>query len=116
MSSRIALLIPLAIALLQPACSKPPPSPADATELRVSVGAGGYAPEVLRAPPGKPVRVIFTRTTDDGCGQQLVFPAQNIRRDLPLDKPVAIDLTMPDSGSLAFTCGMAMYKGSIVLQ
>ena len=56
------------------------------------------------------------RTTDEGCGQQLVFPDLDIRRDLPLNEPVAVDITMPASGRVAFTCGMAMYQGSVVAQ
>jgi plastocyanin domain-containing protein len=34
--------------------------------------------------------------------------------DLPLNQPVAIDLTMPASGEVAFACGMDMMHGSIV--
>ena len=62
------------------------------------------------------MRIEFTRTTDEGCGQQLVFPEQNIKKDLPLNQPVAVDLTMPASGKVAFACGMDMYRGSIVAE
>jgi plastocyanin domain-containing protein len=62
------------------------------------------------------VRLVFTRTTDEGCGQQLVFPDLDMRRDLPLDTPVAVDLDMPASGAVRFTCGMDMYQGSVLAQ
>jgi len=84
------------------------------TELHVKVDAVGYHPEESRAPANQPVRLIMTRTTDDGCGQELVIPSLKIKRALPLNQPVSIDLTMPASGKLAFTCGMDMMKGSIV--
>jgi plastocyanin domain-containing protein len=60
--------------------------------------------------------MVFTRISDQGCGQQLVFPALGIKKDLPLNQPVEVDVTMPASGSVSFTCGMDMYRGSIVAQ
>ncbi len=91
--------------------------PADGRpELRVAVNDKGYEPAEVRAVAGKPVRLVFTRTTDEGCGQQLVFPELNIRKDLPLNEAVAVDFTMPASGKVKFTCGMDMYQGAVVAQ
>jgi plastocyanin domain-containing protein len=59
------------------------------------------------------VTLVFTRTADDGCGAQLVFPSLNIRRDLPLNEPVEVAFT-PTVGTTAFTCGMSMLRGSVV--
>lgn len=47
-------------------------------------------PPEVRAPAGKPARIVFTRMTDGGCGQQVVFPDLNIRKDLPLKEAVPI--------------------------
>lgn len=109
-------ILPLLLLTLA-ACSKKPEATVSTdgrTELRVTVDAVGYHPEETHAGAGKPVRLIVTRTTDEGCGQELVIPSLKLKRDLPLNQPVAIDLTMPASGKLAFTCGMDMMKGSIV--
>jgi plastocyanin domain-containing protein len=54
------------------------------------------------------------RTSDDGCGQQLAFPSLGLRRDLPLNEAVSLDLEVPAGGRIEFTCGMGMYKGSAV--
>lgn len=86
------------------------------TAIAISVDASGYHPDSVRAPAGKPAHLIFTRTSDEGCGQQLVFPTLAIRKDLPLNQPVAVDITMPESGTVAFTCGMNMLRGSVVAQ
>lgn len=111
------LLAVAAVALAIAGCDKKPALPADGRrEIRIAVEDHGYSPVEARAPAGKPVRLVFTRTTDEGCGQQLAIPSLKIQKDLPLNEPVAIDVTMPASGSLAFTCGMAMYKGAIVVQ
>lgn len=84
--------------------------------IKVAVDATGYHPSEAKAQAGKPVRLEFTRTTDEGCGQKLVIPSEKIEKDLPLNQPVPIDVTMPASGKLAFTCGMDMYRGSIVAE
>ena len=85
-------------------------------DLQLTVDGTGYHPSSISAPSGKPVRLTITRTSDEGCGQQIVFPSPNIRRDLPLNQAVTVEFTMPASGSVAFTCGMDMLRGSIVAQ
>lgn len=84
--------------------------------IAVQVGASGYSPGEVTAAAGEEVRIVFTRTSDEGCGQQLVFPDLDIRRDLPLDEAVPVDITMPASGTIAFTCGMGMYRGAVVVR
>jgi plastocyanin domain-containing protein len=103
---------------LTTACTAPPePAAAPPGSRTVNVGVGtSYTPSEITASPGEALHLVFTRTTDEGCGQQLVFPDLDIQRDLPLDQPVAVDVTAPASGRLAFTCGMAMYRGAIVVR
>ncbi len=106
-------------ALLAAACKKPSPGvPASDGRPEVSVTVDGfsYHPDKVLAKAGKPVRLLVTRTTDDGCGQQFVVPSLHLKYDLPLNQPVAIDLTLPASGAVAFACGMDMYRGSIVAE
>jgi plastocyanin domain-containing protein len=87
-----------------------------AADLQLTVDGTGYHPSSISAPSGKPVRLTITRTSDEGCGQQIVFPSLNIRRDLPLNQAVTVEFTMPASRNVAFTCGMDMLRGSIVAQ
>ncbi len=82
----------------------------------VRVDGEGYHPATVRAPAGASITLVFTRTTDECCGQQLVFPSANIRRDLPLNTAVAVAVTVPARGALNFTCGMNMYQGNVVVQ
>jgi len=98
-------------------CKKSPTATqagSDASGIRITVDAEGYHPTSVTAAAGKPARLVFTRTSDEGCGQQLVFPQLDIRKDLPLNQPVSVDVTMPATGSIAFACGMDMYRGSVV--
>ncbi len=112
----LTVLLVSAVAACSEASEKAPPLPPGATEVNISVDDQGYHPSEARAPAGKAVRLIFTRTTDAGCGQQVVFPEQKLRKDLPLKQPVPVDITMPASGKVAFTCGMGMYKGAMVAE
>ena len=80
----------------------------------ISLGEKGYDPSRLTLRAGVPARLTFIRTTDKTCGTEIAFPALDIKRALPLNEPVAIEFT-PKAGELAFTCGMNMLKGTIVV-
>ena len=113
-----SLLAPLVLVSILSSCgAAAPAAPPDdgRPTFQVAVGASGYTPPEVSAPAGTDVRLVFTRTSDEGCGQELVFPDLDVRRDLPLNQPVWVDLTTPASGRIAFTCGMAMYQGAVVV-
>ncbi len=82
--------------------------------ITVAVSASGYEPSTLEAPAGKPLTLVFRRTTEKGCGQEVVFPQHDIRRKLPLNEDVEIVLTPKVNERIAFTCGMGMFRGSVV--
>lgn len=86
-----------------------------AAGVEIKVLADRYDPAEVRGKPGSTMRLVFRRMTDEGCGQQLSVPALGIKKDLPLDQPVPVDVTLPVTGKLAFTCGMGHFQGSIVV-
>ena len=98
-----------------PAASGNAHAPATGNRVAITVSGSGYQPSSVTVPAGRPVTLVFTRTSDDGCGTQVMFPSLNIRRDLPLNQPVEVALT-PTAGTIAFTCGMNMLRGSVVAQ
>lgn len=113
------LIALIGLALAASACNGAqavPPGASQTPAIAVTVDASGFHPDSVHAPASQPTHLVFTRTSDEGCGQQVVFPTLNLRRDLPLHEPVAVDFTMPASGSVAFTCGMNMLRGSVVVQ
>lgn len=85
-------------------------------EVSITVDGKGYHPAVVRAAAGSTLRLSFRRTADDGCGQQLVFPTLDVRKDLPLDEPVVVEVKVPATGTVAFTCGMDMLQGAVVAE
>ncbi len=82
---------------------------------KVRVGEAGFEPARLTLRAGVPARLTFVRTTDNTCATEVVFPSLDVKRTLPLNQPVAIDLT-PAKGELTFACGMNMFRGAIVAE
>jgi plastocyanin domain-containing protein len=88
-------------------------------QLRVVAGEHGFRPTALslaKGAPGSKVPVTFVRTTDKTCATEVVFPDLGIKKELPLDVPIAIDVPTDAPRTLSFQCGMAMYKGALVVK
>lgn len=83
-------------------------------DLHVRV-RGGYAPDVLVARAGEPVRIAFRREESSPCSEEVVFPAFAVRADLPQGKEVTVELPPAEPGEYEFTCGMEMLRGRLVI-
>jgi plastocyanin domain-containing protein len=83
--------------------------------IAVEVSSKGYDPSRVQAKAGQPLTLVFTRTTDQGCGDELVIADHDIERDLPLNEPVEVTFTPKQAGEVKFTCGMGMYDGKVVV-
>ena len=89
---------------------------ANVQETKVLVSEKGYEPARVTLHAGTPARITFVRTTDKTCGTEVVFPSLNIRRALPLNQPVVIEVTPRAAGELTFVCGMNMLRGTVVVE
>jgi plastocyanin domain-containing protein len=88
-------------------------------ELRVVASEHGFTPSSLAIPKGAPgalATVGFVRTTDQTCATEVVFPELDIKKTLPLNVLVAIDVPSDSARTLTFQCGMGMYKGSLLVK
>lgn len=83
--------------------------------IAIQVDERGYHPASVRVSRGETVTLVFTRTTRRGCGGTIVIPSRDIRRELPVNEEVEITLTIRERERLTFTCGMGMYRGSLVV-
>jgi len=81
----------------------------------VTVDDKGFSPSSVKFRKGGPATLVFTRTTDDTCAKEVVFPGLNIKKELPKGKPVSIEIPTDKEQTLAFQCGMGMYKSSVVI-
>lgn len=84
-------------------------------EIEVKVGST-FEPARFEAKAGEPLKIRFVRLDEPSCGDEVVFPALNIRQKLPPKQTTVVSITPQKSGDLAFTCGMNMMEGTIVVQ
>jgi Cu+-exporting ATPase len=77
---------------------------------------GGYAPGVVRATRGRPLRLTFNRQEDNPCSDTVVLPDFRISRDLPAFQKTVVEFTPPRAGEFEFRCGMNMLHGKLVVQ
>jgi cobalt-zinc-cadmium efflux system membrane fusion protein len=89
---------------------------ADVQSAKIAVTEKGYEPDKVTLRAGVPARLTVVRMTDKTCGTEIVFPALNIKRALPLNEPVVIEFTPAKTGDIAFACGMNMLKGIVMVQ
>jgi hypothetical protein len=83
---------------------------------KVILSEQGYQPDGLNLKPGIPARIEFVRQVETTCGTEIVIPEYNIKRKLPLNKPVFVEFTPDKTGEFAFTCGMNMLRGKIIVR
>jgi plastocyanin len=82
-----------------------------ARTIEIAVTAKGFEPARVKVKKGEPLKLVVTRKTDDTCAKEIVIPDENIKADLPLDKPVTLSFTPKKSGEIRYTCGMNMVSG-----
>ena len=100
------------------ACSKTGTESVKVAEGKVSVTADdhGFTPSSVEVKKGAPVELVFTRTTDDTCATEVVFPELSVKKELPLKTPVSVTVPTGEARTLAFQCGMGMYKSKVVVK
>jgi plastocyanin domain-containing protein len=84
-------------------------------EVKVTV-KGGYSPDVIVVKEGRPVRLDFYRDETASCSEQVIFGDFGIARDLPAFKTTSVEFTPEKAGEFAFTCGMNMMRGKLVVE
>lgn len=77
---------------------------------------GGYSPEVISIPRGKTTKINFIRTDPTDCLSEVVLSDFRIRKELPLNQKVTVEITPEKSGEFGYACGMNMYHGKIVVK
>ncbi len=84
-------------------------------EVDITV-SGGYSPEVISVARGKTTKINFIRTDPTDCLEEVVLSDFKIRKQLPLNKKVSIEITPQKAGEFGYACGMNMYHGKIVVR
>ncbi len=76
---------------------------------------GGYRPNTIVIPAGKPSTITFTRKDPNSCLEEVVLPDFKIKKFLPLNQSITIPISPTQPGAYAMHCGMNMFHGRIVV-
>lgn len=82
--------------------------------IELTVTEKGFEPPSIDVAPGKLVILKITRKTDSTCATQIQIPSQKIKKDLPLNQTVSIDLGKLQKGEIRFGCGMNMMERGMI--
>jgi plastocyanin domain-containing protein len=77
---------------------------------------GGYSPATVSVKAGQPVELTFLRKEESGCGDLVQFPTLGLKRALKTGEKTILTFTPKNAGTIAFTCGMNMYRGQVVVK
>lgn len=75
-----------------------------------------YQPSRIEVTQGERLRLRFLRRSYGGCTREVVFPTLNLRRELPPNQPVVLELPALPLGETPFQCGMNMVRGVVVVR
>lgn len=75
--------------------------------------SGGYQPDVISIPNGKTTKIHFLRKDPSSCLEEVVLGDFKIKKYLPLNQKVSVEITPTKTGDYHFSCGMNMFHGKI---
>lgn len=78
--------------------------------------SGGYSPEVISIPKGKPTKINFIRKDPSDCLEEVVLPDFKLRKYLPINQKVTVEINPKVSGEFIYSCGMNMFHGKIIVR
>ncbi len=76
---------------------------------------GGYTPNTISIPQGKTTKINFLRKDSSSCLEEVVLGDFKIRKYLPLNQKVTVEVTPKVKGEFGFACGMNMFHGKIIV-
>lgn len=76
---------------------------------------GGYKPESIVIPFGKTTKLNFLRKDPSSCLEEVVLGDFKIRKFLPLNQKVTLEITPQKEGEFGFSCGMNMFHGKLIV-
>lgn len=89
---------------------------AKAQVVELTVTERGFEPNSVNVKPGDSVTLKITRKTDATCATTINIPAKKIKKDLPLNQTVMVDLGVLTKGEIRFACGMDMISGVLSIK
>jgi plastocyanin domain-containing protein len=84
--------------------------------VEITADEQGFHPTDIPARKGETLALAFTRTSNKTCAREVEFPSLRKKKNLPLGKPVVVQVTAESVGNIDFACGMKMYAGAVIVE
>lgn len=84
-------------------------------KITVTVTENGFEPNEIKVKDKSHVILQITRKTETTCATNIMLKDLNIKKDLPLNQQVEVDLGVLKKGDISFACGMNMITGHIII-
>lgn len=84
--------------------------------VSLQVTEKGFEPNKVDIKTGSHVVLKITRKTDDTCATSIEIKDKKIKKKLPLNKEVSVDVGVLAKGEVRFACGMDMFTGLIIVK
>lgn len=85
------------------------------SNINIKVDAG-YSPANIVIKKDQPVTLNILRKDSSDCLEEFILPEWNIKKYLPLNKEISINLEPKKEGEYPFSCGMNMFHGKITVR
>jgi RND family efflux transporter MFP subunit len=93
------------------------PSPRGIQTATITVTEKGFTPATVELRAHTLTRLTFLRKTEATCATDVVLPEFDIKKKLPLNRPVVVEIKPRKAGDLVFGCGMdLMLRGKLVVR
>ncbi len=81
--------------------------------IQIQVTENGFEPNQIDVTTDVPVVLNVTRKTNNTCATEIEMKSQKLKKALPLNETIRIDLGKLKKGKHNFSCGMDMFSGTI---
>ena len=81
--------------------------------VTVTVDDSGFHPDKIPAKRGRPLTLVFNRTSDQTCATSVVIASERINKPLPLNAQAYVTFIPEKAGDIHFACPMNMVVGTI---
>ena len=109
----VLLTLALSTLAVTAGCKGEQKTAAGPQEVQLAVTDRGFEPARAEVPRGYALTLVVTRKTDQTCATEILIPALNVRRALPLNQAVRIAIPAGVADTLNYICGMHMLGGTI---
>jgi sulfite exporter TauE/SafE len=82
-------------------------------EPTITASGTGYTPNHITVKASQPVTLTIITNNNYSCSSIFAIPSLNISQVLPVTGQTQVRFTIPNPGTLTFSCGMGMYSGTI---